>query len=263
MKKQIKRTTVTTITILLIMALSFPKVMAQNTEAGIKGGLNLSWLTVDNADDNNIIPGFHVGVWGRWMANEKFGIQPEVLYSGKGMKAVYNKDFLGFDVADGTTKLNLNYIDIPVYLTYFLSEDFNFHFGPYIGILMNAHIDTDAQILEFINVNNSDDIDRSKFNTLDYGVSGGLGFNLDPLVLGFNWGIGLHQVAQGGSSMEDLGPLIFFPSTKSSLFHKVAVTLSSPLIQVMSANAGRKHPALGGTGPVVPTVLNGVWKSEG
>ena len=138
MKQMINKTAGIVITTLIIMLLAVPEIKAQKTKAGIKGGLNLSWLTIDKANDNNIIPGFHVGVWGRLMMNDKFGIEPEILYSGKGMKAVYNKDFLGIDVADGKTKMNLNYIDIPVYLTYYLAEDFNFHVGPYVGFLMNA-----------------------------------------------------------------------------------------------------------------------------
>ncbi|HYW95417.1 MAG TPA: porin family protein [Bacteroidales bacterium] len=204
MTHTIRKTAGIVITTLIIMVMVMPDIKAQESKAGIKGGLNLSWLTIDQANDNNIIPGFNAGVWGHLMMNEKFGIQPEVLYSGKGMKAVYNKDFLGFDVADGTTKLNLNYIDIPVYLTYNLAEDFNFHIGPYVGFLMNAHINTDSQILNFMNVNSSDDIDRSKFNTIDYGLAGGLGFSIDPLIFGFNYSIGLNQVAKDGESTEDL-----------------------------------------------------------
>ena len=204
MEKEINHTAIVIMVILMLIAQTFSTTNAQKNEVGIKGGLNLSWLSIDQANDNNIIAGFHAGVWGRKMVSENFGIQPEILYSGKGMKAVYNSDFLGFNVTDGTTKLNLNYIDIPIYLTYFLSKDFNFHFGPYVGILMNAHINTDTQILEFLNVNSSNDIDRSKLNTLDYGISGGLGFNMDPLILGFNWGVGFNPVAKDGKSTEDL-----------------------------------------------------------
>ncbi len=203
--KMIKRNTMkVSLLSLLILLLVFPGVMAQKSGAGIIGGLNLSTLTIDKSNDRNLIPGFHAGVWGRLMVNDKFAIQPEVLYSAKGMKAVYNKDFLGINVTNGTTKLNLNYIDIPLYLQFYLAKDFNFHIGPYIGFLMNAHMTTDSQILSIINVNSSNDIDRSKFNTVDAGIIGGLGFSFDPLIFGFNYGLGLKQVAKAGGSMEDL-----------------------------------------------------------
>ncbi len=193
-----------TAAIMMIMLIATPNTYAQESGGGIKGGLNLSSLSIDKANDSNIIPGFNLGVWGRMMVNDKFGIQPEILYTGKGMKADYNKDFLGFDVADGTTKLKLNYIEIPVYLSFYLAKDFNFHIGPYVGFLMNAHMDTDAEILSFINVDNSDDIDRSKFNTLDAGIAGGLGFSFDPLIFGFNYELGLQQVAKENGSTEAL-----------------------------------------------------------
>ncbi|HYX06677.1 MAG TPA: porin family protein [Bacteroidales bacterium] len=198
---KIKKPLITGLIFFFIFSLSID---AQESRAGIIGGLNLSYLSTDKANDNNIIPGFHVGVWGKKMITDQFGIQPEILYSAKGMKTVYSSDFLGFNVTDGTTKLNLNYIDIPVYLTFNLADDFDFHLGPYVGFLMNAHMSTDAQILESINVNNEDDIDRSKFNTLDAGITGGLGFSIEPMTFGFNYNIGLRQVAKDGGDMENL-----------------------------------------------------------
>lgn len=177
---------------------------AQNSKFGIKGGLNLSSLSIDNADENNILPGFNAGVWSRFMLSDAFAFQPELLYSGKGVKTVYNKEFLGVDLADGETKLNLNYLEIPLHFAYYLANDFNFHAGPYVGILMNASVATQAEVLDFIDVDNADDLDRSEFNTLDYGISAGLGFNLDPMIFGFNYSIGLKQVAKDGESMHDI-----------------------------------------------------------
>lgn len=200
-KDFIKRVSVVGLFILFVTTIN---TNAQETKGGIKGGLNLSYLSIDDANDNNIIPGFHAGFWGKMMVTDKFGIQPEVLFSTKGVKTVYDKDFLGIDVADGETRLNMNYIDIPVYLAFNLSEDFDFHFGPYVGILMNANVDTDTEILDFIEVDDMEEIDRSEFNTIDYGLSGGLGFNFDPVTLGFNYTLGLNKVAKDGESMESL-----------------------------------------------------------
>ncbi|MFW6222098.1 MAG: porin family protein [Bacteroidota bacterium] len=177
---------------------------AQSRSGGIKGGLNLSSLTIEEADDNNIIPGFHAGLWMKNMFTEQFGVQPEILFSTKGVKTVYNEEFLGFDVADGNTKLNLNYIDVPIYFVFQLAEDFDFHLGPRIGYLLNASMETQAEVLEFIDVDDEDEIDRENFNTLDYGFSGGLGFYLDPVTIGFNYDMGLRPVAKDGEFTEDL-----------------------------------------------------------
>ena len=198
-----KKLKIPTLAIILLSILIPAQLSAQSKFAGIKGGLNLASMSIEDADDKNIIPRFHAGVWGRMMINEQFGVQPEILYSARGVKAVYDADFLGFDIADGETTLDLAYIDIPIYLTYNLSEDFNFHLGPYLGILLNAKIETDAEILEFLNYNNMDDVDREEFNPLDFGISGGLGFTIDPVNFGFNYNLGLRQAAKAGSNMED------------------------------------------------------------
>jgi hypothetical protein len=185
--------------LILILSALYSFSFGQESRVGLKGGLNLSFMSVEDADDNNIIPGFHAGVFGKLMLSESFGIQPEILYSMKGVKTTYSNI-----LAEGETKLNVNYIDIPIYLVYHLARDFDFHLGPYIGFVMNSKIDTQTEILSFIQVNNEDEIDRDNFNTLDYGISGGLGFHLNALTFGFNYNLGLNQAAKENKPIERL-----------------------------------------------------------
>lgn len=197
------RTAITTLAVIACLLLPI-QANAQENSFGIKGGLNLSTLTIEDADDNNIIPGFHAGIFAKYMVSDNVAIKPEVLYSTKGVKTVYDQEFLGFDIADGETRLNLGYIDIPVYVAYYLAEDFNFHIGPYAGILLNNQLETEAEILDFIQVDNAEEIDGAYFNTLDYGVSLGLGFSVDPVMMGFNYNLGLRQVVNEEEAMESL-----------------------------------------------------------
>jgi hypothetical protein len=191
-----------TLITLIVSVLSIPALKAQESGFGIKGGLNLSYLSIDDADDSNIVPGLHAGLFGEFFINEQFSVQPEILYSMKGVQASYDSDFLGFDVANGETELKLSYIDIPLYLKFNLAEDFNFHFGPYVGFLLNANYDTDNEVLNFIEIDDASDIDKDQFNGLDYGISGGLGFALEPVVMGFNYNLGLRPVAKDDEAME-------------------------------------------------------------
>ena len=167
-----------------------------NGSFGIKGGLNLTTMSVDDVDENNVFPSFHVGFWGKVPISEKFAVQPEVLFSVKGMKAEYDEDFLGVPVVDGETTLKLSYIDVPVYFVYNLSEDFNFHLGPYVSFLLDANLDADNEILGFIDIDNEDDLDKDNFNKVDAGISAGLGFNLNNFLFGFNYNLGLTEVAK-------------------------------------------------------------------
>jgi len=187
----------------LCMFLIIPAI-AQKSGIGIKGGLSMATLNIPNSDENNLLPGFNVGFLGRIMITENIGLQPEILFSSKGVDTYYSENFLGFNIADGETKLRINYIDIPLYLVFFPIPNFDIHLGPYIGFLMNSAIDTQTEILDFINIDNEDDVDRSEFNQLDAGLSMGLAFNYEFLMLGVNYSIGLREVAKESGNMEDL-----------------------------------------------------------
>jgi hypothetical protein len=172
----------------------------ENSYSGIKGGFNLSTLSIDNYSDKNLKPGFHVGVFSKIGVTEHFAIQPELLYSLKGLKYSYD-DTQG---ASGDSKFNLHYVDLPVYMVFNLSPDFAIQAGPYVSYLAYANEDTDATILDAFNIDRDKEIDRDNFNSFDYGLSAGMTFDLNPLLLGFNYNLGLKQVAKEDSDAETL-----------------------------------------------------------
>lgn len=174
-------------------------VYAQKSTSGIKGGLNFSSLSTDGNNDKNLKMGFHAGVFSKIPLSESFAIQPELLYSGKGIKLNYDES----TVANGETKFNLNYIDLPVKFVFNLSEDFEFQIGPYFSYLVNANVDTDADFFGG-DVVSQDELDRDHFHSVDYGLSAGLGFDLDPMIFGFNYNLGLRQVAKDNDMSYDM-----------------------------------------------------------
>ena len=175
-------------------------VNAQESQAGIKGGLNLSNMTVDDNDDGNLKVGFHVGVFDKIAVSEVFAIQPELLYSEKGMKFNYDESV----IADGDTKFRLKYIDLPVKLVFNLTENLNFQVGPYVSYLVKANADTDADVFDAIDVDSDDELDRDNFHSFDYGVTAGLGFDLDPIIVGINYDLGLNPVAKDDEAARDI-----------------------------------------------------------
>ena len=174
-------------------------IYAQNSASGIKGGINLSSLSTDGNNDKNLKVGLNAGVFTKIPVSESFAIQPELLYSAKGLKLNYDESTLG----NGETKFNLNYIEVPVKLVFNLSEDFEFQLGPYFSYLVNANTKTDGEILggEF---DSNNELDRDHFNTFDYGLTAGLGFGLDPMIFGFNYNLGQRQVAKDNDLSYDL-----------------------------------------------------------
>lgn len=177
---------------------------AQDSRVGIKGGLNLSLLTVEDVDENKLKGGFHAGFFIRRMLSDNLALQPELIYTIKGVRTVYNEEFLGFQVADGKTMHNLHYLEIPIYFSAEFLKIVDIHVGPYFGFLMNAKVETQAEVLEFIEIDDQDHIGREEFHILDAGVSGGVGVTLRPFTFGINYSLGLRPVAEAGEPMEPL-----------------------------------------------------------
>jgi len=180
------------------------KLQARESKFGIKGGANFSVLNADDADKNMWILGFNGGVTGEFMVNENLGFQSEIVYTTKGGKTTYNENFLGLNIADGETKLMLSYIEVPIHLSLYLGDAFRVYAGPYVGFLMKSKVETDTEVLGFMNVNDEEEIDNDYFNNMDYGLSGGVEFLLDPVFLGAKYSVGLQQVANPDEATNEI-----------------------------------------------------------
>lgn len=166
--------------------------------AGIKGGLNYSNLIVDDVTDNNARLGFHAGVYAQLFGSRAFTIQPEVNFSTKGNKIEYNNDAL---MIDQETKFNLSYIDIPVLAVFKLGRAAEIHAGAYWAYLVGANIDADGDL-----DGDFSRLDRDNFDKWDYGLVGGLGFNLGKgAQLGARYNYGLNEIAESAGARRMLG----------------------------------------------------------
>ncbi|HTF22112.1 MAG TPA: porin family protein [Chryseolinea sp.] len=152
--------------------------------AGIKGGLNVSNLYLDDIDDENARYGFNVGVYGQVFSTETFAIQPELMYSTRGAKAEYG------GLIDQTVKFNLNYLDLPVLAVFKLGDAAEIHVGPYVSYLLNSNISYSGDL-----GNGSDEIDRDNLKPFDFGVAGGFGLNFGPMQVGARYNLGLTEIA--------------------------------------------------------------------
>jgi hypothetical protein len=169
--------------------------------AGIKGGLNVSNLYIDEVDDENARYGFNVGVYGQLFSSDVFAIQPELLFSTKGTKAEYGGNFF-----DQTIKFNLNYLDLPVLAVFKLGESAEIHVGPYVSYLLNANISHDGDLGSGV-----DELDKDNFKSFDYGLSGGFGLNFGNVQVGARYNYGLAKIA------DDNDAKIFLGDSKNSV----------------------------------------------
>ncbi|GAO31882.1 porin family protein [Geofilum rubicundum] len=177
-----------------IIVISGTSIIAQEITSGIKGGLTLSNLYIDRdeLDDENARMGFHAGFFSQVMFAETFGIQPEFLFTTKGTEAHYG-------TFDQTVNFNINYIDIPVFAVLRPVEVLEIYAGPYIGFMLNSNVEYSGSI------EGEDELDRDHFNTVDYGLAGGVALNFGGVQAGARYYVGLQNLADSNASNMLLG----------------------------------------------------------
>lgn len=188
------------IKVLFTLALSACTLMALDTNAqsmksGIKGGLNVSNLYVDDVEDEDARFGFHAGIFAQYPIGEFFAIQPELLYSNKGSKATY--DVLGLT---GDYQLNLNYLDLPVLAVFKLGEAAEIHAGVYLAYLLAASTSTEGDFGD-----DYEELDKDHFNSFDFGLVGGFAMNFNPVTIGLRYNYGLNQLSDSDIADTVLG----------------------------------------------------------
>lgn len=163
---------------------------------GIKGGINLSNLYVDDVKDENMKVGLNAGFFAKLPLTRGFSIQPELLYSNKGAKETYD-NILG----KGEYRFNLDYIELPVLAVINVGKNFNIHGGGYVSYLAAVNIkdlDNDGTIT------NVKDLNAENFNRIDYGLAGGFGVDIQNFTIGARYNYGLREIGKSGSLSGDL-----------------------------------------------------------
>jgi hypothetical protein len=159
---------------------------------GLKGGVNLTNMFVDDVSDENMKVGFNAGFFAKLPITRGFSIQPELLYTSKGAKLKYDNIIEG----EGEYRFNLNYIEMPVLAVINVAPNFNLHVGPYVSYLAAANIknlDDDG------NNNDVTELDAENFNRFDYGLVGGLGIDISNFTIGARYNYGLKEIGKSGS----------------------------------------------------------------
>jgi hypothetical protein len=169
--------------------------ITRGPRAGIKGGLNVSNFITDDVNDKNARAGFHIGVYGQLFSSNAFAVQPEVNYATKGNRVTFNEGII-----DQENKFNLNYIDIPVLAVFKLGKSVEIHAGPYWSYLVGANVDTDGDLDDGFY-----ELDRDNFDKWDYGLVGGIGFNLNNMQIGARYNYGLNEIARSDGAKRILG----------------------------------------------------------
>lgn len=129
----------------------------EGIKIGIKGGLNVSNLMGD-VKDVAIRTSIHAGIVAEIIVNDKFSIQPELLYSGQGAS----------DTSAGGGRYKLDYITLPVLAKFPIAKNLYLETGPQVGFLISAkYKDNDS----------NETIPDTK--AIDFGLNAGLNYELN------------------------------------------------------------------------------------
>lgn len=190
MKKRAKQ--ILAVSTVLLSTIFTNPVVAQDendSEFGIKGGLNFSNFYSDEVDDQNLRIGYNAGLFFKAALTEHFAIQPEVLYTTKGATTKYDNFFTG--EAEFTQKFN--YLEVPVLAVLNLTDNFNIHGGPYVAYMIKAELENNADNDDFDAV---ESLNEADFERLDYGIAVGVGFEFDILRFGARYNYGLREIGK-------------------------------------------------------------------
>lgn len=176
---------------LVLSFMNFTSAQAQEKTPsyGFKGGLNFSNFYTDNVDDSNILTGFNAGLYAKFPITNSIAIQPEINYTTKGSEQIYDNA-----IVQGTSKFNINYIEVPILLVANLTDNFNVHVGPYAAYMVSGKTSNDSNFGSSESELNTDD-----FNKFDAGISGGVGVDLDVVNFGVRYNYGLTKIGKDNS----------------------------------------------------------------
>lgn len=152
----------------------------QEVKFGPKAGVNFS--NISGLDNAEMKTGFHVGAVAEIKFNEKFSIQPEVLYSAQGAKFTNN---------NSEVKWNNDYINIPIMFKYYLVDGFSVEAGPQVGFLTKAE-----QEGTFGGYTGTTDV-KDNYKSVDFGVNFGLAYDLPSgLFVNARYNLGLSKIGE-------------------------------------------------------------------
>ncbi|MFH1618698.1 MAG: porin family protein, partial [bacterium] len=143
---------------------------------GIKAGAGIAgteYSPLSSGIKHEGTGGFGGGVFARYRLNDKFSVQPEVLYALKGFNQKATAPLASTEV-----DYRMNYLDIPLFVRFSPGGEsgrFRIFAGPLFSFLMSARASTKISVGP-ASVTSETDI-KDSFKSNDLGAAGGIGFD--------------------------------------------------------------------------------------
>jgi len=148
-----------------IYSASFAQVKSSGAEFGVNIGYNAANVVYSGGNQtSDYTSGFTAGFSAEYYFSDRWSIKGKLNYDQKG----WGNGYLTYD--DGTeidgVNFHVNYLTIPVMANWHFGRMRNWylHFGPYVGVLLNATESSNSGV----------DV-KSAFNSTDIGLDAGIG----------------------------------------------------------------------------------------
>ncbi|WCM40839.1 PorT family protein [Flavobacterium sp. CBA20B-1] len=197
-----------TMTLLGLVAFSTSALAQQEVKFGPKAGVNFAKINGEIKEDGETIKldkgqvGFHVGAFAEIKFNDKFAIQPELLYSVQGGKAEQSgtETIMGQTFAyEAEAKWNLHYINVPIMAKYYVIPSLAIEAGPYVGFNIKSEVKSEGTLtMAGVTESESSTEDmKDGTNSIDFGIGAGASFNLDNgFFVGARYNLGLAKISK-------------------------------------------------------------------
>ena len=178
------------ITAITIMSISATK--AQEIRLGAKAGVNFSNFGGD-VEDSDMRTGFHIGGLVEIPFNERFSIQPEVLYTAQGAEFNESGSFGGVPYNYNVTT-KLDYIQLPVMAKVYVVEGLALEAGPQVAFLVSDKYEFDGDLGPFDDEGEGN-LDENDLSSIDVSLGAGASYRLPMgLFFGARYNFGLGNV---------------------------------------------------------------------
>src|SRR5258708_11294787 len=179
LSKQLKSSKPLIVLSIVLLTLTTANSYAQTFQWGLKAGANIFKLT-GRSFDNKTHFGFNGGAYGEYKINNQWGIQPELLYSL--VQSQTGDQFNQIYPGGISSNISLNYVTVPVFLTFKPVPELSILAGPQYGFLVAQTTGLFPQ-----GKNNS-------FSKSDFSIAFGGQLNLGKVKFGLRYLVGLFNI---------------------------------------------------------------------
>ncbi|MDP4150279.1 MAG: porin family protein [Bacteroidota bacterium] len=170
---------------LVLFSFAAVNTQAQGVHLGIKAGANLFKVNGQSFDQGFQF-GYNAGAFAELNFSSRWGIQPEVMFNQTNYRTGAKFSDV-FPEGPNDFKGKLNYLSMPILLSYRPIKLISLMAGPQFGILMSG----DQTLLQN---------GQSAFKKGDFSMIGGVQLNLMALKLGARYAVGLNDINDLGNS---------------------------------------------------------------